>query len=129
LPEDVLDERALARAADARDGRHQAEREGRVDAPEVVMPGAADDQGPVLARPAVRRDGDGRLAGQVAARERLPRGTYPRRGAGRRDLPAAVAGSGAEIDEVVGRLDDLAVVLDDDQRVAQVAEPLQGAQE
>ena len=41
---------------------------------------------------------------------------------GRGDLAAAVARAGAEVDEVVGRLDHLAVVLDQDQRVAQVAE-------
>ena len=41
---------------------------------------------------------------------------------GRDDLAAAVARAGAEIDEVVGRLDHLAVVLDQDQGVAQVAQ-------
>ena len=48
---------------------------------------------------------------------------------GRGDLAAAVARAGAEVDEVVGRLDDLAVVLDQDQRVAQVAEVPQGRQQ
>ena len=48
---------------------------------------------------------------------------------GGRDLAAAVARAGAEVDEVVGRLDHLAVVLDQDQRVAQVAEPLQGREQ
>ncbi len=44
-----------------------------------------------------------------------------------RDPAARLARAGAEVDEVVGRLDHLAVVLDEDQRVAQVAEVLQGA--
>ena len=36
---------------------------------------------------------------------------------------------GAEVDQVVGRLDHLAVVFDQDQRVSQVAQPAQGVQE
>ena len=41
--------------------------------------------------------------------------------------PPTVARAGAEVDQVVGRLDHLAVVLDQDQRVAQVAEVPQSA--
>ena len=45
-----------------------------------------------------------------------------RRRARRGDRPAELARAGPEVDQVVGRLDHLAVVLDQDQRVAQVAE-------
>ena len=48
---------------------------------------------------------------------------------GRRDPAARLARAGPEVDKVVGRLDDLAVVLDQDQRVAQVAEVPQGAEQ
>ena len=43
--------------------------------------------------------------------------------------PPPVARAGAEVEQVVGRLDHLAVVLDQDQRVAQVAEVLQGREQ
>ncbi len=66
------------------------------------------------------------LAAQVLAGERSLRALtcfgVPARG----DLAAAVARAGAEVEQVVGRRDHLAVVLDEDQRVAQVAEVLQG---
>ena len=45
------------------------------------------------------------------------------------DPAAPFPRAGAEVDEVVGRLDDLAVVLDQDQGVAQVAEVPQGAEQ
>ena len=45
--------------------------------------------------------------------------------AGRRDLAAAFSRAGPEIDQVIGSLDDLAVVLDEHQRVAQVAQVLE----
>ena len=80
-------------------------------------------------RPAVGGHGDRGLAAEILAGERLLAGLDLRRRPGRDDLAAAVARAGAEIDEVVGRLDHLAVVLDQDQGVAQVAEVPQGRQE
>src|SRR6185437_15933359 len=41
------------------------------------------------------------------------------------DAAAAVAAFGAEVDEPVGLLDDVEIVLDDDDRVAQIDESLQ----
>ena len=46
-----------------------------------------------------------------------------------RDLAAAVAGAGAEVEQVVGGGDHFAIVLDQDQRVAEVAEVLQGCEQ
>src|SRR5207245_1755584 len=43
----------------------------------------------------------------------------------RDDAPAAVAALGPEVDDPVGGLDDVEVVLDDDHRVARIAQPLQ----
>ena len=75
--------------------------------------------------PAVRRDRDRRLAAQVAGRSATSVGGLDLRGVpGRGDLAAELAGAGAEVEQVVGRRDHLAVVLDQDQRVAQVAEVL-----
>ena len=49
--------------------------------------------------------------------------------AARGDLAALVAGAGAEVEQVVGRRDDLAVVFDEHERVAQVAQALQRAEQ
>ena len=49
--------------------------------------------------------------------------------AGGDDLAAEAAGAGAEVEQVVGAGDHFAVVLDDQQRVAQVAELLQGVEQ
>ena len=46
-------------------------------------------------------------------------------GAGGDDAPAAVAALGAKIDDPVGGLDHVQVVLDDDDGVARVAQPVQ----
>ena len=45
------------------------------------------------------------------------------------DLAAEAAGAGAEVEQAVGAGDHFAVVLDDEQRVAQVAELLQRAEQ
>lgn len=42
------------------------------------------------------------------------------------DVAAVLAGAGADVDDPVGDLDGVLVVLDDDERVAHVAQPDQG---
>ena len=114
--EDVVDERRLARAADAGDRGEHAERNRHVDVLEVVRARAADDdlalavpgagpRGVAIARsprryapvsePCVRLD---QLGGRALEDH----------------VPAVLAGARAEIDDVVGRADRLLVVLDDD---------------
>src|SRR5580700_4080764 len=56
-------------------------------------------------------------------------GGYLFGGAGGDDVAAAGAAVGAEVDDVVGGLDDVEVVLDDDDGVAAVDEPAQHAEE
>ena len=108
-----------------------------VDVLEVVLAGALDDQrcGRLAAwqpsarprRRARRFVGTGIafLPRQVLAGQRRLRPQHLLRRALGGDLAAAVAGAGAEVEQVVGRGDHLAVVLDQDQRVAQVAQVLQ----
>ena len=126
LAEDVVDQRALARAGDARHADEHPQREGDVDALEVVVPRPLT----VSRRPsgALRcgRNGDGGLAGEVGAGEAL----LGFRQVGERplgdDLAPLDAGARAEVDQPVGRAHRVLVVLDDDHRVAHVAEPLEG---
>jgi hypothetical protein len=75
---------------------------------------------------ALGRHGDAAAAGQVGAGQRVRvGGDLLRRAFG--DHPAAVlAGAGAHVDHVVGHADGVFVVLDDDHRVADVAQAAQG---
>ena len=148
--QDLVDQRTLAGAADAGDGDERAEREGDVDVLEVVLPGALDDRASEPRRrrrsPAIafgvacsasRVRGMRRLVGTGIAflpdrycpvSDAFARMHLLRRALGG-DLAAAVAGAGAEVEQVVGGGDHLAVVLDQDQRVAQVAQVLQRLQQ
>ena len=42
------------------------------------------------------------------------------------DLAAAIAGAGAEVEQIIGGRDHLAIMFDQDQRVAEIAEVVQG---
>ena len=111
------------------DRRDQADRERGIHILEVVVPGAPDDDGRAVAGPAVGGDRDrGRPLRYLPVSESFDFLTLAG-GAGGGDLAAEVARAGAEVDEVVGRLDHLAVVLDQDQGVAQVAEPSEGVEQ
>ena len=123
LVEDVVDERRLAGAADAGDGDEDAERDLDVEVLEVVLPRAADDE-LVAVRPGGARAGTSICAsprryfavselGKVLICSSVPSATI---------CAAVHAGARAEVDDVVGGLDRLLVVLDDDDRVAEVAQ-------
>ena len=128
-PEDFLDQRALAGPRDARDHREDAQGEGDVDVLEVVMPSAADHDRLLADRPAVARHRDRLLPAEVLAGQRGFRGLDLGDRTGGRDPAASLARAGAEIDEIVRRADHLAVVFDDDQCVAQVAQSFQGGEQ
>ena len=121
--QNVVDQRALARAGHAGDADERAQRNLDVDVLEIVVLGADDPQ------PACRRSAR-RLAGTSIVR--LPDRYWPVRlrgalgdrvgVAGGHDFAAAHARAGAEVDDVVGRPHRVFVVLDDDHGVAQVAQ-------
>ena len=121
----------LPEPRDAGDADERAQRDLDVDVLEVVVRGAADDQ-PFFA------DAAGAAPGPRSAA--CPERYWPVRlsrlrrmigstGPVGHDLAAAHAGPGAEVDDVVGRPHRVFVVLDDDHRVAQVAQPGQGGQQ
>ena len=72
------------------------------------------------------RQRDGLLARQVLAGHRLGVGEQLLQGAAVHDLAAVLARAGADVDDPVGDLDGVLVVLDDDERVAHVAQPYEG---
>ncbi len=119
--EDSLDERRLARAADARDAGHGSQRKAHVDVLQVVLPRPLDDDR--MAPPARRRGRfDPPPSGQVVGREAFPAGGKFFRGAAENDLSAVVARFGADVDDPVGRTDHLLLVFNHDDGVADVAQ-------
>ena len=94
---------------------------------EVVGPRAHDPE-PVPRRslPASRRDRHPELAAEVPAGERggVPAGSSSTVAFGH-DLAAESARPRAQVDHVVGGLDGVGVVLDDDDGVAEIAQPPQ----
>ena len=79
--------------------------------------------------PPVRRHGDRLLAGEIRPGDRAAALGHHGRSALGDDLPAAEAGRRTEIQQVVRTLDHFAVVLDHQERVAQVAELFQGIEQ
>ena len=114
----AVDQRALAGAGHAGDHAEHPERDVDVDVLEVVRRGAADLQ---RAGRRAHRLLEGRPVVEVAA----GRGVTPPQpvhGALEADRAAPGAGARTEVDDVVGDRDGLGLVLDDEHRVALVAQ-------
>ena len=123
--ERLVDQGRLARAGDAGDAAEDAERDGDVDPLEVVLAGTADEQRAGRLAP-LGRHLDLRLPARYwPVSEAGLRGDLLRRALGDH-VAAVLAGAGAEVDEVVGGAHRALVVLDDDHRVAEVAEAVEG---
>ena len=117
----------LPGTGDAGDRGEHAEREGHVDLAQVVLAGA--DHRELLA--AVDRPPDGGhldalLAGKIGAGKGIRVAQQLVVGAAVHDPAAVLAGRRADVDHPVGMRDGVQVVLDDDQRVAQIPQPDQG---
>ena len=90
-----------------------------------MFPSATDDQAVAAARtPVIGRDHGARAAEVLTGQRALDARDLGRR-AGGYEFAAQTPGAGAEIDHVVRALDGLLVVLDDEHRVAQVAQARQ----
>ena len=149
-----VDQRTLAAAADPGDDRERTQRNPHVDVLQVVVPSSQDldpihirrelasaagrkglgEPLPILRRrvplqPAVRRDGDRLLAAQVRPGNRPAAPGKSARAAVRHDLPTELAGTRPEIANVVAARNHLPIMLDDHQRIPQVAQLVQGAEQ
>jgi hypothetical protein len=126
LVDDLVHEGRLARAGHAGDRDEVGDRELDVDALQVVHPRTAHGE-PAVVLVAPRRHRD-----RAPPREELPgdrafRLLHLSGGALRDDVAAVLAGAWPHVDEVVGRAHHLLVVLDDEHGVAEVAQPLERA--
>ena len=119
----VVDQRALAGARDARDAGHEPDRDLDVDAFQIVAASARDFERHLRIELAARlRQRDLAPARQVLARERGRVCADLLGCALGDDLAAMDTGAGAEVDDIVGRENCLAIVLDDEHRVAEIAQ-------
>ena len=95
---------------------------------QVVGRGSAQHQAVLSARGTwrapPRRNGDGKLPGEIAAGERIGIGLDLRQHALGQQLAAKLARSWTQVEQVVGRAQHIGVVLDDEDGVAQVAQLL-----
>src|SRR5438552_6362320 len=127
--EDLVHERALAGARDPGDRDEEPERKAHVDVLQVVLAGAADYDrlGSRLAPP--RRHRDPPAAGEIRPgdRTRLAKDVVDRPLGD--DLSPVLARARPDVDDPVGRPDRLLVVLDDEDRVAEIAHAQERADE
>ena len=129
LVQNLVDQRRLARAADAGDRREQAQRDGHVHVLHVVGPRPADHDLSLAGFAAGRRGLDGPLAAQIRAGHRRRVAQQLRGRALEDDLSAVLAGARPQVHDVVGLADGLFVVLDDDHGVAQISQATQRGQQ
>ena len=124
--QDIVDEGALPRSGHPGNADEEAEGQRHVDVLQVVLAGP-DDAKPVAARPAaVRGHFDAQPVGEVTPGERC---LVFLQGPGRalaHDPTPEHAGPRAEIHQVVGMLQRVAVVFDHDEGIAEIAQVLQG---
>ena len=143
-----MNEGGFPGAGNSGEAAEQAERDGDVELAEVVSRGTADFQLRLARLTAGLRDGDGAGAGKPGESSsrncglriadcgfgrtllwNLALGTWDFNRPLIDDFTAVLAGSGAEVDEVVGGAHDGFLVFDDDERVSLVAQAVHDADE
>ena len=127
--EDLVHEGALARPRDPGDAGEHAEGEVDGDVLEVVLAGAHHRDLLAVAPAPFSRQLDPQVVAQVAAGEAVLVLLDLRRRARRHDLAPVAPRARAEVHHPVGLFHGLAVVLDHDHRVADVAQVLERGQE
>ncbi len=127
LVEHLVDQARLAAAADAGNADQLAEREAHVYMFQVVLGRVAHEQIVAVAGAAFGGDVDLLLAAQILRGQAVGavHEVVGRRGADH--VAAEFAGARPHVDDPIGRAHRLLVVLDDEDRVAQVAQIEQGA--
>ena len=121
--QDVVDERRFARSADTGHGREHAQRDPHIEILQVVLSRPANHEVALQLQPAAFRSRNRTRARQIGPCERRRRLLHQLRGGALKyDLSAVLARARAKIDDVIGRPYRFLVVLDDDDRVAQIAQ-------
>ena len=129
LFDQFVDQAGLAAAGYARDAHEHAERNGHVDVFQVVGARAAYHERAPVARPPLCRRVDALAAGKVRAGDGVRGGGDLFRRALGDHMAAVRAGARADVHDVIRLADGLLVVLDDDERIAEVAHLLERAEQ
>ncbi len=127
--QDILDEGRLPRTADAGHADEAVQGQPDVDPLEIVLGGAAhlEPGGRGIRRAGDAAGADHAFPQQVVRRERAARLAELRGRPEEDHLAAALPGTRAEVEDAVRRAHDPGVVLDHQQRVPGVAQPVQDA--
>ena len=124
-----MQQRGFSRAGDAGNRHQHVERNFQIDALQVVRAGAGDAE---FVRPrlaASRWNLDVKFVGEITAGERVRHLDDLVVGAGADDFSAIFSGARAEVENAVGGAHDVGIVLDDENRVSQVAQVVQDLDE
>ena len=126
----VVDQGRFAGTGYAGDAGQQADRKAGLDLFQVVAAGALEHQHPLRVEgPALLRHLDALPPREILPGQRVGIG-HDRRGRALRDhLPAMHTGAGADVDHMVRQFDGVLVVLDNDHRIAEVAQMQQGIEQ
>ena len=125
----LVDERGFAAAGHAGHARHDAERDLHVHVLEVVLGRAADHERVTVSGAALRGHGDLLLAGQILPGDGALAARNLLRCAGADHFPTVHTRTGADVDEIICRTHGVLVVLDDDERVAEITQLAQRGQQ
>ena len=119
----VVDQGRFAGTGDAGDAGQQADRKAGFDLLQVIAAGALEDQNPLRVEwPALLRYFDALPPGEILPGQRIGI-RHDRRGRALGDhSPAMHPRTGADVDDMVGQFDGVLVVLDNDHRIAEVAQ-------
>ncbi len=126
--QDLVDERRFAASADAGYRGEDAERKAHVDPAQIVRLGIANVEPAARFAPAARNRNE-LPAGEIGAGLGVGIGDHVGERARGEDLAAFGAGTRPDVDDDVGRAHRVLVVLDDDQRVAEIAQRPQRRQQ
>src|SRR3954471_21410825 len=122
--ENIVDERGFSGTGNAGDHGEKTERKLHVDIFEIVGAGAEDVDGFAVGAAALRRDGDAGEAAQIASGEGIGAGGDLLGLAVGHQIAAGIASARTEIDNEIGAANGVFVVLDDEDRVAEIAKLL-----
>ena len=130
LVERLDDEGGFAAAGNAGDAGQETDRDFRRHVLEIVGAGADDPHGAFLVEwSALGRHRHIATAGEVVARQRAFRLHNVLDRPFGHDHPAMDAGAGPDVHHMVGGADRVLVVLDDENRIAEIAQTAEGLQE
>ncbi len=127
--EHVVNERGLARARDAGDAGDCVQRNHQIDILQVVAARAKNLEKFARGLATARGHRNAQFAIQILRRQRTRVFQQGLARPGKDQLAAMFASAGAKVEDIIGSLNRVGVVLDDDQRVAEITQTFQNLDE